>query len=456
MTDWLMSHNQLERFDALEVVRPNDCVRACYLIRGALDGDRLAQAVSLTAQRHPVLSASVIRTDGELRTVPGALPVELRYAAAGEVLWSAASSAGNYPTGVRFGALSLPDSSVFAIRMLSVASDDHLLLMTADHSFMDARSFTLLHEDLTRAYKLLAGPRANTEPFAADKPMTFGEWTKWERRHLAGERLERLFRFWERQLANTGPLPAVGLAGGSRRVEGIAPKQQILKLSGDQRAHAKLLSRAWNVSEFSLLGVLFKSCVSAVSTICFGKRTKNIPTFGAFANRIPLESNNSIGGFANSVVITSSILDEDNLEIACRREAEKVFRASCHQDLPHALIVRRMDPALYGIRYKRDLNSIPRYLNFDWPFAQGKPTLVLDGANVFTVSDPAPELPRGGLRVLVQLEEDGWSLDCRYDPSVYPREVSEAVDVVWRKLSSSWLNAPNHTFRRVLSYVSGA
>jgi len=173
-----------------------------------------------------------------------------------------------------------------------------------------------------------------------------------------------------------------------------------------------------------------------------------VPAFGAFPNRLPREVLESVGGFANSAVIASQLHNRDTLMAAVKREAQEIFVASCHQDLPHALIVKALQPELYGVRYWGSLDQIPRYFNLDMPSAQDAPFDAPTGLRLRIVS-PVPEIPRSGLRAIAKRGAN-WSIEIRYDPQVYSENVMGLLRTLWMYIVDSWLRNPESTLGAVV------
>ncbi|KOV97334.1 condensation domain-containing protein [Streptomyces sp. NRRL B-3648] len=82
---------------------------------------------------------------------------------------------------------------VLRLAVAKVAEDDHQIVETMPHSFVDQWSYVRLNEELLEHYRALAEERP---PRVAEMPVQFGDWAHWQRERFAGPHGARHREFW--------------------------------------------------------------------------------------------------------------------------------------------------------------------------------------------------------------------------------------------------------------------
>ncbi|MFF7476194.1 condensation domain-containing protein [Streptomyces sp. NPDC008092] len=82
---------------------------------------------------------------------------------------------------------------VLRLAVAKVAEDDHQIVETMPHSFVDQWSYVRLNEELLEHYRALAEGRP---PRVAEMPVQFGDWAHWQRERFAGPHGARHREFW--------------------------------------------------------------------------------------------------------------------------------------------------------------------------------------------------------------------------------------------------------------------
>lgn len=442
---WFPSLNQLERFHSPEIqARPNDVVTRGYRMLGDLDIDRLQDAVRHIQGRHLVLTSRIVPNGDDTVLLPEADNWTLQFEEPANSL-----SAGQ-TNREKDGELMPPLPTGACVRMALArgAAGENTLRLAADHSVMDARSVSILERDLFAYYSGVGGVIGQTSPWS------FGQWTDWERAHIA-RRGSALASFWRRRLEKIGPFPELGLPQLElTREEDTAPTIFHLTVRDHPRAVLAQIANEQNVSQFSIVSLLIKASVVTLRSITSPCASTTVAAFGAFPNRMPPLVHESIGGFANSAVIASTLNLGDTLGAAVSREAQEIFLASCHQDMPHSLLVKELDPTNYGIRYSGTLDEIPRYFNLDMPTANDETFKLPNGLFVSRVMPTKPELPRSGLRIIAANDNAGWTLEVRHDPRVYAAELMTLLQTIWRTLVGLWLQEPTLAMHDITAFAA--
>lgn len=419
----------------LDVHVQNNTVAFGFEVEGVLDVPALARAVQQLVERHEVLRSTfdVDESGGRIclaadnaaaldaRTVENLSPSRRR----GRALVLLADTA-SAPFDLRKGPL-------FRATLVRLGDAAHLLGLCADHIVLDARSAQIALRDLLEIY---AG-RAEALP---DLPVQFVDWAAWERAYLAGPAFDRLMEFWRRTLEGLDPLPACGLVDPSAgdHGNGAGLGRQELPIDPELLLRVSAFAQARRSSVFAVLSAVLKAVVCMYRRRAGDEAAEDVAVFGALENRANEAMSNVVGNIATSAVLRTSLASDPSLAELVDSERSVLFSALAHQELPHSLIVKELNPAQYGIRYRRDAD-IPAYLNFDMPEDE-PPTIELDGRLRFRrVHVPVPEVPRSGLRLIARRGDGRFLLEARYRFDRYTHGWIETFLSTYGSLLSRWL-----------------
>lgn len=448
MVRWLPSLNHLEQLNTPDTrIRANDLVIRSFRTSGDVDPARWRHAIKILQRRHEILTARIVmESDGT-------------YLYPGEDVWNlellsptGCGQDGSWPLLDKELSDVLPDGACVRLSLKAGPGSTTILLLAANHSIMDARSISILVRDLL--FAMDGNSRIGEQASSSRNSESFGVWTGWERAYVASK-YSTLMEFWRKKLDSIGPFPEVGLPQlADKRREGISPTVFNLKIGAPANAVVADLAAKNDTSEFVVVSLLMKVTLLALRTMTSSGASASVAAFGAFPNRLPRWAGELVGGFANSVIIVSELNVGDSLSSAVRREANEIFRASCYQSMPHSLLVAALDPGKYGVRYRSSLDEMPRYFNFDMPLAAGATLQSVDGVEVSEVASPWSELPRSGFRVVARAESWGWSLEARYDPHVYDKQIMQLLEALWHAITTIWLQASSLLMGDVLSIAA--
>src|SRR6185369_17064171 len=186
--------------DRLQPDNPFYNIAAAVDLAGRLDVPVLAAALSEVVRRHGALRTTFREVAGEpaQRIASGgtaALPViDLQALPAatrdGEAARLTAAEA-RRPFDLERGPL-------LRTALLALARERHAILVTMHHIVSDGWSLGVLVRELRELYEAFHAGRPSPLP---ELPMQYADFAAWQRRHLAGERLEPELAWWRGQLA---------------------------------------------------------------------------------------------------------------------------------------------------------------------------------------------------------------------------------------------------------------
>nr|ASV46658.1 hypothetical protein [uncultured bacterium] len=203
------SQQRLWLLDRLDPGSPVYNVPAVVRLSGALDRGALHRALEEIVRRHDALRTTVGMRDGEpVQVVAPAGPVPLPLddlTAAGDGGRSAGLAEVEREEARR--PFDLARGPLFRARLVRVAEDDHVLLLTMHHVVADGWSLEVLFRELAALYAALAAGRPSPLP---DLPVRFADFAFAQREHIRGQALASLLDYWVPRLRGAPPAGAPG------------------------------------------------------------------------------------------------------------------------------------------------------------------------------------------------------------------------------------------------------
>ncbi len=370
--------------------------------RGALDVDALQGALVALVARHAVLRARFRDRDGEpvqVLSPPGPVPLDLTDlrqpgpdAAEAEVRRLAWEE-------VR-GPLDLRRGPMLRGRLVRLAPDHHVLLLTVHHIVFDAWSREVLLREIAALYRGLRRPGsavAGLPPL----PLEYVAYVARQRSEAARVRLERSRSYWRQQLQGCavpssplwtdGPLAATPTFEGARASVRIPAEldDRIAELARRQGTTvAKLLLAAFQI----LLHRHAGSDELVVGLLVAGRREPELRSL--------------IGLFVNELPLPLHLEEADTFRALLGRAHAAVVGALDHQDMPLEELVREVSPAgppghspLFQVAFN---HKPPRQVALDFGEGLGASAIALDnGVAPFDLT--------------LNVESEGGTRTCHFD-----------------------------------------
>jgi len=302
-------------------------------LRGALDVLALERAFNALIARHESLRTALVEDQGQvLQVIDGAfslnLPVEPLCAADPAVLQACVEEESKRLFDLR-------QAPLWRVRLLRLADDDHVLVLTQHHIISDGWSMQVMVDELMHCYQAFSQGQAPSLP---DLPIQYADYAQWQRQWMeAGER-ERQLAYWTAQLADEPgvlslpydhPRPAQLSDRGAR---------YDLQVPAALAAALKGMAQRDNVTLFMLLLASFQALLhrySGQDDIRVG-----VPT----ANRNRVETEGLIGFFVNTQVLKADFTAVDTFAELLQQVRATVQAAQDHQDLPFEQLVEALHP----------------------------------------------------------------------------------------------------------------
>jgi len=212
---------------------------------------------------------------------------------------------------------------------------EHVLLLVIHHIAADFWSLGIIQKELAELYRAeVQGTPHMLHPLRRH----YADHVRREKLILDGTEGERLWRYWERQLA--GDLTPLDLPTDRRRPIGLTLRgaRQTTLLDKSLTESLGRLARAHNTTLFVVLLSAFHLLLhrySGQSEIYVGT-----PSVG----RNNFEFDRVVGYFANPVVLRSQVFMDDDCTAFLKRMRSTVLDALTHVDIPFPLLVQRLQP----------------------------------------------------------------------------------------------------------------
>ncbi|MEU6062285.1 amino acid adenylation domain-containing protein [Streptomyces sp. NPDC047097] len=295
----------------------------------------LAEALADTAARHEVLRTVYPAVDGEpyQRVPAGARPVLERVTVPAEELDAAIAAATARP-------FDLANELPFRAWLLDTPDGGHaggqVLVLLVHHIAADGWSTGPLLADLSRAYRARADGHA---PRFTPLPVSYADYTLWERESLAGPEAERHLGWWEEQLAGA-PAVVAPVAARPRPAE-ASHRGAAVPLTLDATVHARLTALARRHGATPLM--VAQAALAAVLTR-HGAGT-DLPLGTVVAGREDQALDDLVGFFVNTLVLRTDTSGDPRFGELLDRVRDTDLAAFAHGEVPFDLVVERLNPA---------------------------------------------------------------------------------------------------------------
>jgi amino acid adenylation domain-containing protein len=307
-------------------------------LKGELDRAALLRALDRIVARHEALRTTFAQVDGEpeqriaplegcgvalrehdLRAHAGA-EAELRRLMAGEV---------NTPFDLERGPL-------MRGRLVRMAEEDHVLLLTMHHIVADGWSMGVLTGELSALYG--AFRRGEEDPLP-ELPVQYADYAVWQRRWVDGEVLRQQAEYWSRTLGGAPELLELPTDHARPARQDFSGAFAGLRLEEELTAGLKALSRRQGTTLFMTLLAGWAATLGRLS----GQEDVVVGT--PMANRGRREIEGLIGFFVNTLALRTDLSGSPSVAELLGRVKARTLEAQQNQDIPFEQVVELVQPA---------------------------------------------------------------------------------------------------------------
>ncbi|GGR90228.1 pyoverdine synthetase D [Streptomyces aureoverticillatus] len=233
------------------------------------------------------------------------------------------------------------------LRVVRLATDDHLLVLVMHHIACDGWSLDLVAEQLTTAYRRRVDPDAAGNTEGPRPQVQYADFAAWQRDRLSGAELDRQLGYWREELAG---LTAVELPTDRPRphVRDHSGATLRFELPADLAERVRLLARQQETTVFTVLLTAFQVLLFRHT----GQRDIAVGT--PVAGRERPELADLVGFLINTVVLRNRWEGDPSFLDLLASARRAVGQALAHQDVPFEQLVEELAP-------ERDLGRTPLF-----------------------------------------------------------------------------------------------
>ncbi|WP_408953367.1 amino acid adenylation domain-containing protein [Lysobacter sp. Hz 25] len=221
-------------------------------------------------------------------------------------------------------------------RLLRLAADEHVLLLTQHHIVSDGWSLGVLVKEVTALYTAFSQGQDDPLP---PLPIQYADYAQWQRQWLQGETLRQQLGFWREHLHGAPALLELPTDRPRPPLQSYAGDRVGLSLSPRLTADLRELSQRHGATLFMTLLAAWSSLLSRLSG------QGEIVVGSPVANRQRAEIEPLIGFFVNTLALRIEVDGQASVADLLGRVRSTMLDAYAHQDVPFEQVVEAVQPA---------------------------------------------------------------------------------------------------------------
>ena len=320
----------------------------------------------------------------------------------------------------------LGKAPLIRVRLLKLAPEEQVLLLTFHHIAFDWWSFGVFENELAVLYDaFLRGDEASPLP---ELPFQYVDFAAWHREWLQGEILQEQLDYWQAML--NGSLPVELPADHPRpTVQTYNGTFLSAALSKKLTEALKTLSRREGITLFATLLAAFKVLLQRYTD------QDDVLVGVPVAGRNQCEIEGLLGFFVNTLVMRTELSGNPTFRQLLRRVQETIVGAYAHQDLPFEKLVEALNP-------ERDPSRSPMFQVMFSMLNTPMPPLHLRGLqDKRTITDNSTS--KFDLTLYVMEEPQGLAFTCEYNTDLFNADRIERMLGHFQVLLEGIVNDPD-------------
>ncbi|APD11328.1 hypothetical protein UC34_15520 [Pandoraea vervacti] len=321
-------------------------IPAAVRLHGKLDVDALSQAFAAIVARHEALRTSFHDgANGAVQRVHADVPFSIDYEDWQGAAGSRAEQDARVQACARDEALrpfALDAAPLMRARLMRLAADEHVLLLTLHHIVADAWSMTRLVEACTRAYAHFCDASGVAGAHVAPLPalaIQYADYAIWQRGWLEAGELARQLDYWRGLLGDEHPVLPLPTDRARPAVPSGRGATYVMEADAALTARLRDLARTCNTTLYTVLLAAYGvwlARLSGVRNVCVG-----VPVAG----RAKLETEPLIGFFVNTQVMRVPVDPTATFAGLVATMRAQAIEAQAHADVPFDKLVDALQPA---------------------------------------------------------------------------------------------------------------
>ncbi len=309
-------------------------IPAAIRLHGTLDVKALERSLNEILRRHEALRTTfAVVGESPVQVVNEAPDFQLTVVELSEK--SAEKTAARLAAEEARKPFNLSEGPLLRVKLLRLAEDDQVLLITIHHIVSDGWSIKVLIGEIGELYDAYTNGRDAALP---ELPIQYADFAAWQRDWLQGERLEEQLSYWRDQLADAPPLLELPTDRPRPTFKTFHGADVLLRVPKKLSEDVARLGRHEGAT-------LFMTLFSAFATLLYrysGQREILIGT--PIANRNRAETESLIGFFINTLILPTRFSEQMTFRELLGQVRETALEAYAHQDLPFEKLVEELQP----------------------------------------------------------------------------------------------------------------
>jgi len=307
-------------------------------LEGVLNRQALNQTFSAIIERHESLRTCFVAGENgqPVQVIQTASPFEVSVVdLSGLDQCARQLQLNELATGEASRAFDLGADLMLRAQLITMSSDEHVLLVTMHHIASDGWSMSVLVNEFSALYEAyVQGKQSPLAPLA----IQYADYANWQRNWLQGDVLEQQLGYWEKQLAGlpiVHSLPLDHPRPAIQTFEGYTHYSHIDVATSDALSE---LCQSRGATLFMGLHAVFTVLLSRYSN------EKDIVVGSPIANREQAEISDLIGFFVNTLVLRSDLSGQPSFTNLLDQSKTTLLDAYSHQQVPFEKIVEHLQP----------------------------------------------------------------------------------------------------------------
>ncbi len=300
-----------------------------WRVRGELDAEALAAALTVLVRRHASLRSVVeARESGVVQVARDAQPVTLVREDV-SVLDETTRAAKAHRMVRRFVAtpFDLEGDQLLRALLIRLAPDDHLFVTVSHHIALDGWSRGIMLRDLSAAYDIL---HMGGTPDASEPPLRYGDFAQWQREQLTGGGFASQLEKWREVLDGASLTIDVPTDRPRPDVPRFAGAKKTVVLPVGLKHRLRALASAHDATLYMVLLAAFQTFLHRVA----GQADIVVQTTTAGRPRAELDQ--IVGYFASTLAVRARFEDDPTFVSVLAAARESSLTAAENADVPFA------------------------------------------------------------------------------------------------------------------------
>ena len=325
---WLLSQ--------LEPDNPFYNIAIALRLKGTLNIGALTHSFQTLIQRHEVLQTRFINQDGKpyltiAETTDIDIPVIdlslIPVAKQNKIITQLSEEEAQQP-------FTLESCPLLRVKLLRLAEEEHILLLTMHHIISDGWSMGILVQEVATIYQAFCAEKPST---LETLPFQYVDFSAWQRKWLQGDNLDTQLSYWKTQLKDTSTLLELPSDRPRPVVQNFHGSTYSFTLSQPLTTQLQSLCHQAGTTLFMLLLGAFSVLLHRYSS------NEDIVIGSPIANRNYAQIEGLIGFFVNTLALRINLSHNPTFFDLLKQVRQVALGAYSHQDLPFEKLLEALE-----------------------------------------------------------------------------------------------------------------